>query len=159
METNLVPGQFDKLTESEMGRIARLLVEHCRSSSAGAVWLMEGDLGAGKTTFVSTAAQALGIHETVNSPTFNLHNYYQGESGDLNHFDLYRLGGAAMQELEFAEIWETPTETFTIHAIEWWNKLSVIHSRLKFYKVKIETVDEEHRKVTIISLDGNEVYS
>ncbi len=152
------PGQYANLSEKDLGTVAAGLVHYCKNSNPqGAVWLMEGDLGAGKTTFVACAAQALGIQDIVNSPTFNLHNYYSGSEGDLNHFDLYRLGNAAMMELEFAEIWESPGPRFTIHAIEWWNRLPVIYSRLSFYRINILRTDDLHRTLSIIELKDKEV--
>lgn len=57
--------------------------------------LLEGDLGAGKTTFAKGFAAALGIDErTVTSPTYTVMNEYVGKSGRLCHCDLYRLQGA-----------------------------------------------------------------
>ena len=53
---------------------------------------LEGDLGAGKTTFTQGIAQGLGITQTVNSPTFTISKEYQGRM-PLYHMDVYRLGG------------------------------------------------------------------
>jgi tRNA threonylcarbamoyladenosine biosynthesis protein TsaE len=60
--------------------------------NAGDLILLNGDLGAGKTTFTQGLAQAMGIRETVTSPTFTLVRSYQG-SGPLRllHADVYRL--------------------------------------------------------------------
>ena len=58
---------------------------------AGDAVLLEGDLGAGKTQFVQAVASGLGVAESVVSPTFNIMIAYQGESLELDHFDLYRL--------------------------------------------------------------------
>ena len=52
--------------------------------------LLWGDLGAGKTTFVKAMADTLEIDDYITSPTFNLHNNYQGRLS-VDHFDLYRL--------------------------------------------------------------------
>lgn len=58
----------------------------------GGVLLLEGDLGAGKTTFVQALARCYGITRTVTSPTFTLANEYRLPTGEvLVHFDLYRL--------------------------------------------------------------------
>ena len=52
---------------------------------------LEGDLGAGKTTFTKALAKGLGIKRTVNSPTFTILKQYEGRL-PLNHLDVYRLG-------------------------------------------------------------------
>lgn len=56
----------------------------------GDVFALEGDLGAGKTTFTQGFARELGIEEHVNSPTFTLIKEYRGRI-PLYHMDLYRL--------------------------------------------------------------------
>jgi tRNA threonylcarbamoyladenosine biosynthesis protein TsaE len=54
------------------------------------VVLVEGELGAGKTTFVRGAAQALGVEGTVTSPTFTIGQRYPGRV-PVAHVDLYRV--------------------------------------------------------------------
>ena len=61
--------------------------------SPGDVVLLSGDLGAGKTTFVSGVAKGLNIDETVISPTFNILKCYFRGSLPLYHIDAYRLEG------------------------------------------------------------------
>lgn len=51
---------------------------------------LEGDLGAGKTTFTKSLARSLGITRTVNSPTFTILKQYEGRV-PFNHLDVYRL--------------------------------------------------------------------
>ena len=61
-------------------------------TNAGDVILLDGDLGAGKTTFTQGFARKLGVNEPVTSPTFTLVRRYPTSSGfDLYHADLYRL--------------------------------------------------------------------
>jgi tRNA threonylcarbamoyladenosine biosynthesis protein TsaE len=56
----------------------------------GDVITLEGDLGAGKTTFTKGLAVGLGIGRTVNSPTFTIIKEYHGKM-PLYHMDVYRL--------------------------------------------------------------------
>ena len=72
-------------TQALAGRLAAVL-------RPGDLILMEGDLGAGKTTFTQGMARALGVGEAVTSPTFVLMNVYRTSAGfDLVHVDVYRL--------------------------------------------------------------------
>ena len=83
---------------------------------APAILALYGDLGAGKTTFVQGLAEALGIIEPVQSPTFILLNLYE----KLAHFDIYRLkDGDDFVNLGFCEYFEAPL----IAAIEWPEKI------------------------------------
>ena len=50
-----------------------------------------GDLGAGKTTLIKVLCRALGVQETVTSPTFGLVHEYQGADALVVHADLYRI--------------------------------------------------------------------
>lgn len=53
---------------------------------------LNGELGSGKTLFAKGIAQALGIEESITSPTFTIVKEYEGEL-PLFHFDVYRLDG------------------------------------------------------------------
>lgn len=59
----------------------------------GDVITLEGDLGAGKTTFTKGIAKALGITRTLSSPTFTIVKEYEGKL-PLYHMDVYRLEGS-----------------------------------------------------------------
>lgn len=82
----------------------------------GRVVAFTGDLGAGKTAFVSGMARALGVEEQVTSPTFTIVNEYEGGRLPLFHFDMYRLGGA--DEL-FHIGWEDYLARNGVCAVEW----------------------------------------
>lgn len=62
-----------------------------RQLPPGAVILLSGDLGAGKTTLARAIIRGLGATETVSSPTFALVHHYHGARGDIYHVDAYRL--------------------------------------------------------------------
>ena len=57
---------------------------------AGDLLVLTGDLGAGKTQFTKGVALGLGIEDRVTSPTFALHQQYEGREL-LHHLDVYRL--------------------------------------------------------------------
>ena len=79
------------------------------------IWL-EGDLGAGKTTFARGLIRALGYAGRVKSPTYGLLEHYQLESLQVLHMDLYRISDPA--ELEFLGV-EDLLDEQTILLIEW----------------------------------------
>ncbi|MAZ72687.1 MAG: tRNA (adenosine(37)-N6)-threonylcarbamoyltransferase complex ATPase subunit type 1 TsaE [Flavobacteriaceae bacterium] len=53
--------------------------------------LFYGEMGVGKTTFINTLAQQLGVKEALSSPTFSIVNEYELKGDKLFHFDCYRL--------------------------------------------------------------------
>ena len=58
------------------------------------VFAFDGQMGAGKTTFIKKLCEEMGTHDVVNSPTFAIVNVYDVESpykGEVYHFDCYRL--------------------------------------------------------------------
>ena len=74
--------------------------------------LLEGDLGAGKTTFTKGIGKALNVEKTINSPTFTIMKCYKGKY-PLYHLDLYRLNGVN-QEFDLEEYIDSG-----IAVIEW----------------------------------------
>lgn len=86
------------------------------------VFLLQGELGSGKTVLVRGLGFGLGIaRRELQSPTYNLIHEHQGRGGRLVHVDLYRLegGGAALDSLGLDELlWGSG-----IKAIEWPDRL------------------------------------
>jgi tRNA threonylcarbamoyladenosine biosynthesis protein TsaE len=69
---------------------------------AGDLVLVEGELGAGKTTLVRGAVRALGHDGRVTSPTFTLASRYEDARVPISHLDLYRLRGVGPDPEELA---------------------------------------------------------
>lgn len=90
-----------------------------QSLSAGTVILLEGDLGAGKTTLVQGIGEGLGIYDPIVSPTFTLINEYTEGRLPLYHLDLYRLEPQEVTALNLEIYWEGLEVTPGIVAIEW----------------------------------------
>lgn len=86
----------------------------------GAVILLDGDLGAGKTVFARGVARGLGVEATVQSPTFTLLNAHTGRL-PFYHFDLYRLETEdELYDLGFDEVLDGDG----VSLVEWAGKFS-----------------------------------
>jgi tRNA threonylcarbamoyladenosine biosynthesis protein TsaE len=64
----------------------------------GDLVLVRGELGAGKTTLVRGAARALGVEDSVTSPTFSIGHRYRAGTRTVTHLDLYRLAGLEQED-------------------------------------------------------------
>ena len=73
----------------DLNKIAESLLEKFPDKR---IFAFYGEMGAGKTTFIKSICENLGVIDTVSSPTFAIINVYKtAESEDIYHFDLYRL--------------------------------------------------------------------
>jgi tRNA threonylcarbamoyladenosine biosynthesis protein TsaE len=66
--------------------------------AVGDVVTVSGELGSGKTTFVRGACAALGVRESVTSPTYTIGHRYHGTGVEVSHLDLYRFEGLSAAE-------------------------------------------------------------
>ncbi len=108
---------------------------------AGDVVLLEGELGAGKTTFVKGIADACGVTTLVRSPTFALMHRYRGQP-DVIHVDLYReTSPQTLDDLALDDGGEG-----AIIVVEWPKDLTA-SAWPAARRVRFEHVDETTRRV------------
>ncbi len=79
---------------------------------------LDGDLGAGKTTFVRAIARHLGVPGPITSPTYAIEQRYAGSNGSLIHLDLYRIEGN-----EAAMLLSGSDDQADVRCIEWSQRL------------------------------------
>jgi len=113
----------------------------------GTVIALEGDLGAGKTTFVKYCAEALGIKETVDSPTFTLLKTYHHPL--MHHIDAYRLEGG----LPSLDVEDAINDSDAIVFVEW---ASFIEDILPNDRIELEwTHSHENQRTVTIKKEGS----
>jgi len=134
--------QFEMNTTNseETSRFATRLAEILQP---GDVIALEGDLGAGKTTFTKGLAKGLEIKKTVNSPTFTIIKEYKGRL-PLYHMDVYRVADA-FEDLGFDEYFEGDGVT----VVEW---AHLIEEQLPSELLTIYLYHEgqEQRKIVLV---------
>ena len=134
-------------SEAETRAIAAALAP---SLTAGAVILLSGDLGAGKTAFVRGLAEGLGIDpDEVTSPTFTLVHEYRGGCLPLIHVDLYRLDRAELDEIGL----DPDLSATGVTAVEWSERLS--RSIPGATTVTIEDAGGDTRRIEITTKNSN----
>lgn len=82
-----------------------LLVRYIlKNYSEKRIFLLTGNLGAGKTTFVQTFGKILGVKEHITSPTFSIIHEYHTDNDKIFHLDLYRIKDIAeLQQIGFED--------------------------------------------------------
>lgn len=111
----------------------------------GEVVLLNGDLGAGKTTFTQFVFKALGVKDVVNSPTFAILKSYQGKF-KLHHFDTYRITVEEATEAGFDEVFE---EKDSVIFVEWSENIAPLIPE-KTIKINIKYLNKNEREFEII---------
>lgn len=111
---------------------------------AGDLLLLEGPLGAGKTTFVRGLARGLGVEGTVQSPTFQLLRRHRGRPA-LVHVDLYRLAAAA----ELADLGLEEQLEDAVVVIEWGDRL-LGDAPARRARIRLEPLDPRRRRLLLV---------
>lgn len=133
---------------NELGK--RIAADLVKNKSTNVI-LLNGELGAGKTTFVQGFAKSLGINDRVTSPTFILlreHEVSTHGFHKLYHLDLYRLEGdleKTANELGLKEIANDPSN---ILLVEWADKLDKYFPK-EAIEINIRKASDSQRKFEI----------
>ena len=106
--------------------ITQHLGQHlARHLPRGSILLLQGELGAGKTSLVQGLAQACGIAEPITSPTFALAQHYPDGNPPLVHLDLYRLEDPGSADELFLQEEEEARALGALMAVEWPERLGI----------------------------------
>ncbi|MBO4380729.1 MAG: tRNA (adenosine(37)-N6)-threonylcarbamoyltransferase complex ATPase subunit type 1 TsaE [Clostridia bacterium] len=135
-------GVFEVKSVEETFDLAEKLAD---SLKGGEIVLLNGDLGAGKTTFTKGLALALGVTEEVTSPTFTIMNVYSSGRLKLNHLDMYRVESS--DELYELGVLEAIGEEGAVTVIEW-NKVDDLEG--KVISIDINSIGETEREFVIV---------
>ncbi|MDR3215241.1 MAG: tRNA (adenosine(37)-N6)-threonylcarbamoyltransferase complex ATPase subunit type 1 TsaE [Bacilli bacterium] len=127
----------------DMEKFAHTLAKYFNDE--GAVIFLDGDLGAGKTTFTQYFAEGLGVKDVVTSPTFNIFKRYKGKKHYLNHFDLYRIQSNVYNQ-GFEEYWYSDDITI----IEWANYLPNEFRSMFSLQLSLDSVSEDVKIINVL---------
>lgn len=137
------------IRQEDLPALAERVIFHLTrlASKKASVLLLEGDLGAGKTTFTQALAAYVGVNDPVNSPTFTLKKEYKASHSAFTkvvHVDAYRF--VEPKEAKVLKLEEDLKDAETIVVIEWPSKMHFIQADMMLSFV---VVDDDTREVTL----------
>ncbi len=136
--------EYKYISKNEMDTIE--LAENIESEKfPNMIICLDGELGSGKTIFTKGIAKAMGITETITSPTFTIIKEYNGEL-PLYHMDVYRLDGNT-DGVGIEEYFEKGG----VVVIEWAATIKDILPS-EYLHIKFKVVDENKRTLIITPL-------
>ena len=129
--------------QSELSKVAKAISKLCAGNQ---VFIIDGEMGAGKTTLIGEVCQVLNVADAVASPTYGIVNtYFSEQYGEINHFDFYRIKN---EEEAMDSGLDELLHSGNICFIEWANKIPKLLPN-NCVRVSIETFDTNSRKITI----------
>ncbi len=134
-----------KIIVNNIAETKALAQSFARKLKRGDMVLLNGDLGAGKTTFTQFVFASLGVKDSVNSPTFAIMKSYEGKDFSLYHFDAYRISTEEAIEAGFDEILSSKDNVIFI---EWSENISALLPDKKV-TINIKILDETKREFEI----------
>lgn len=132
---------------AELNAVAKELLAFAKGDK---FFIFEGEMAAGKTTFIKSFCEVLGVEDVVSSPTFSIVNEYESPNGLVYHFDFYRLKN-------IQEAYDIGYEEYFYGGdyclIEWPSKVEELLPE-KYIKVEIEITGDEQRVFSFNRVDG-----
>ena len=135
---------FVVTNKNQLNEIAKEILENTRTNK----FIFMGGLGVGKTTFIKSFCQELGVKDNVSSPTFSIVNEYaSNDYGPIYHFDLYRINNQQeIFDLGYEEYFNESNYCF----VEWPEKICNLISN-KIIQIEISRKESE-RIINITAL-------
>lgn len=138
---------------SDMQEFAKEFLNTIQPNNGATILCLQGDLGAGKTTFTQQIAKIFNIKDHITSPTFILQKKYEIKSSPFTnleqisqiiHMDMYRIEDVKeLESLGFRELLKDPKNLLII---EWPEKVAEAIPKVS-YMISFEFVDETTRRV------------
>lgn len=141
---------FEGVTLAELEKVA---VELMQSLKVFTVIAFHGEMGAGKTTLIKAMGKAMGVTDTMSSPTFSIVNEYQTKSNKtIFHFDFYRIK-------KETEAYDIGTEEYFDSGhycfVEWPEKIPSLLPAT-YAEVFVTNSDDSHRTIAFSVHHGKE---
>lgn len=123
---------------AELNQVAKELLAFAEGQK---FFIFEGDMAAGKTTFIKSLCEVLGVEDVVSSPTFSIVNEYESNDGPIYHFDFYRLKN---QQEAYDIGYEEYFYSGNYCLVEWPSKVEELLPE-EYIKVEITVTGNEQR--------------
>jgi tRNA threonylcarbamoyladenosine biosynthesis protein TsaE len=137
---------MNKLTIDSIETINKTAQQFINLIGDRTVFAFNGKMGAGKTTFIKSICEVMGVKETVNSPTFSIVNEYEAADGRIIfHFDCYRIN-KIQEALDLGA--EEYLYSKNLCFIEWSENIAPILPD-SIVNVDIEEIENGKRQITI----------
>ncbi len=135
----------------DLRELEKLSTNLSKDISVGDIYLFQGELGAGKTTFIRLLINNLFVLNnlpkpfSITSPTFPILITYELNSLQIYHYDLYRV--KSLKELEELDFFENLNNNITF--IEWPEMLISLPLNKNHYLINLDMISETKRKINI----------
>ena len=142
-------GMVGTITCDGLDATARFASALAGMLAAGDVVLLDGELGAGKTTLTRMIAEALGVDPaSVSSPTFTVMHQYAGGRLPVTHIDAYRLSGDDDEELERLG-WDAAASAASVTLIEWAERIADRLIGVEAARLRLSHAGETVREIIV----------